>query len=130
MDFFNERTDLDIWEALEKVQLKNAIESLPKKLDAHVVESEFIAFLPTIADGENFSLGQRQVLCGVNPIPLKLLCLARALLRKNRIIVLDEATAAVDMENGSRQQSPLTPKTERSKASLLHNSRTARSSLL
>ncbi|XP_042509454.1 ABC transporter C family member 3-like [Macadamia integrifolia] len=74
LDPLEEYTDEQIWEALDRCQLGDEVRKKKGKLDSIVIEN-----------GENWSMGQKQ-----------LLCLGRLLLKKSKVLVLDEATASID----------------------------------
>ncbi|RDX86659.1 ABC transporter C family member 14, partial [Mucuna pruriens] len=69
-------TEEEIWKSLERCQLKDVVAAKPEKLEAPVVDG-----------GDNWSVGQRQ-----------LICLGRIMLKRSKILFMDEATASVDSQ--------------------------------
>ncbi|VFQ59625.1 unnamed protein product [Cuscuta campestris] len=79
IDPIEQYSDEEIWKSLERCQLKDVVASKPEKLGAPVADN-----------GDNWSVGQRQ-----------LLCLGRVMLKRSKLLFMDEATASVDSQTDS-----------------------------
>eukprot|EP01084_Bolivina_argentea_P237178 398693_1 len=86
LDPFNNYNDNEIWDALKCVQLYNSIQSRDGKLQCFVDDN-----------GSNFSLGEKQ-----------LICFARIIIRKSKILFLDEATSSIDSVAGGAERTEVT----------------------
>ncbi|KAL4876553.1 P-loop containing nucleoside triphosphate hydrolase protein [Aspergillus karnatakaensis] len=99
LDPFSQYDDSELRDALEKVGLSSPTQAQPNTFKPDQIEdptskqNTISLSFPIASSGKNLSQGQRQ-----------LLCLARALVSRPKILIMDEATASIDMESDTRIQ--------------------------
>ncbi|KAG5438018.1 hypothetical protein PCANB_000365 [Pneumocystis canis] len=93
LDPFNEYTDQEIWDSLKKSWF---LDSIKKSYTSEEKQSCFNLESPVEIEGQNYSHGQ-----------LQLLTIARALLRKPKIIIFDEATSNIDAKTEKKIQNTI-----------------------